>query len=226
YLIRSRVDCRHPRDGQDAKAHYGQATAGRLEARRGAETDQLLVVEALFEERLGNVEPQGSERRFPDDAGTRRGANSAGIGQANTRIEHGPGDRIPIERLATLRIKVFRPLPGAEQRAGIDEGRRAHAKLLRNEGYGEAQLRRGRPVGAAAEGIVGQQVARTEAATVKTANGFPALVEQVDEPHVLAAPAFDMTAHEAADEGDLVADRKIDATLGIGAHVLHIAAET
>src|SRR5262245_2940081 len=176
-----------PSNGRAAgDSKLGAETPGRLEARGGAETDQLLVVEALFDEGLGNVEPQGSERRFPDDAGARRGANGTGIGQANTRIGHSPGDRVARHGRPALGVEGLRALPGAVQRAGIDEGGRAHTELLRHEGNGKAHLRRGRPVGAAAQGVVGEQVARAKATPVKAANGFPTLVEQVDQAHVLA----------------------------------------
>ena len=59
----------------------------RLEARRGAEADQLLVVVGLFRgTALAMSSRKRPERRVPDDADARRGANGAGVGQADARI--------------------------------------------------------------------------------------------------------------------------------------------
>ena len=102
-----------------------------------------------------------------------------------------------------LAMSVLRQVTGTKQRAGIHEHGAAHAEILGDEREREADLRRRRPEGLAAQRVAGYQVARTEATTVEAADSLAALVEQVDQAHVVATPAPDVAADGAADEGDL-----------------------
>ena len=69
-------------------------------------------------------------------------------------------------------------------------------------GQREADLRRRRPVGLAAQRIVVRRrdIARTVAGTVEAADRLATLEEEVEQADVLAAPALDVTADGAADE--------------------------
>ena len=114
---------------------------------------------------------------------------------------------------------------GTEQRAGIGEDGAAHAEIVGNERERETHLRRRRPEGIAAERVAGQRVARTETRPVEAADGLAALVEEVEQAHVLAAPARDVAADRATDECDLLRDRIVERALAAGATVLDVAAE-
>ena len=77
----------------------------------------------------------------------------------------------------------------------------------------------------AAQRVACVQIARTEAGAVEAADGLAALVEQVEQAHVLAAPALIWPPMRAADERDLLGDRVIVAPFAAQAIVLHVAAE-
>ena len=124
------------------------------------------------------------------------------------------------------RSEFLRDRASPEERACIDERGTAHAEIVGNERYREAYLSRRGPIGVAAQRIVGLQVARAEAAAVEAADGLAALVEQVDEAHLVVAPARDVSAGHAADEGDLVRERVVEARLARHPHVLHVAAKS
>ena len=124
------------------------------------------------------------------------------------------------------RESSFRAARRIEQRARIGEHGAAEAEIVGHEGQREANLGRGGPVGLAAERILtAAQVARTEAGTVEAADRLATLVEEVEQADVLAAPALDVAADGAADEGDLLGDRIVAAAFATDADVLHVAAE-
>ena len=72
-----------------------------LEAGRGAEADELLLVVGLLEKRLGDVQAQRAKRRVPQNAEPDRGTYRGGVGEADARVEHRhAGAGIDAQRLA------------------------------------------------------------------------------------------------------------------------------
>ncbi len=120
---------------------------------------------------------------------------------------------------------VLRKGAGAEQRACIDEYRAAHAQIVRNEGQREARLRGGGPEGAATQRVIGVEVARAEPASVEAADRLAALVEEVDQPHIVVAPTRDVPADDPSHQGDLLRERVVEARLAGHADVFHVAAK-
>ena len=67
----------------------------------------------------------------------------------------------------------------------------------------------------AAEGVAGQRIARAEARPVEAADRLAALVEEVEQPHVLATPALDVAADRPTDQGDLLRYRIVGAAFAL-----------
>jgi hypothetical protein len=122
------------------------------ELRPAAEADglQLVALRAagdvgvaiLLHERVRVVEPQRTEWRVPQDAGTDRGANLHVVARRRNRLA--------LEQLLQLRLGRSLIVP---HRPCVGEHRQPHAEILRHAGDRELKLGRRAPVFRAAEGI-------------------------------------------------------------------------
>ena len=161
-------------------------SAGGLEPGRSAEPDQLLVVVGLLRKALAISRRSGPSGEFQMMLTPAEARIGGVVGQADAGcVIAGGAARVSWILGAGAR---------AEQRAGVGEHGAAHAEIVGNERQREAHLGRRRPEGSAAERVAGVQVARAEAAAVEAADGLAALVEEVEQAHVLAAPALDVAA--------------------------------
>ena len=194
-----------------ARAACPAERAGRqLEPRGGAEADELLVVEGLLEQGLGDIEPQRSERRVPHDAEAR----PRHVRQLVSARQTPDWLRQVGRSAAALQVVVFlasAPAPNSEpasaktaplmpRSSGMSgNGKRTSAVVAQNVSPPSAS-----PV----------SVSRgPKARPVEAADGLAALVEEVDQADILAAPARDVAADRAPDQRDLFRYGIVEASL-------------
>src|SRR6185312_9796463 len=208
-LIAHQRPCRQPRSGSEPGA--------------AAEPEDLRLVEhliaadpglAVLGDRIGEVEAQWSERRIPEQADARGGADIAELVEADL---HGLTRHVPRRRSLV-----------APQRSGIDEGGELDADLFRQKVERRLRFEARAPVHRAAERVVERavgQVARTDAARREAAHEVRAHLEMIQHAQVLTAPAGNMAAGHLQDADHVREDFVVVADFTLRAEEVHIAAD-
>src|SRR6185312_5360936 len=174
-----------------------------LEPRSETDPDQLTLVVGFLFDRIGQIEINRAERRFPGDADA--------WGNADRR-------RIPDRMTRDGRIV---DAPGG---AHIDKAVPAHAQFFR-QAEREVHVERDRVVVVGAQRILRREIVRTDAADLEAAQIVAADEEPVFEPDALT-DAADVTRFSGEAQDPVRKNRIVIAALNDGAEIAGVEAES